>query len=115
MKRHELAVIRTKVDMYNQFTLLLNELYDRMFILQPQLYITVNQQPDKSPTVIKTQVVWNSQSAGKHVSFSKALRSYGDYEQKLRELCCIFIYALQDACKLGDSPFQELSYGVNYG
>ena len=50
------------------------------------MYIISNPEPVETPNVIKAQVIWNSKLCGKHVSFSRALKSQGDYEKGLKRL-----------------------------
>ena len=100
--------------MYTKYRIFINKVHDHMFLLQPQMYITSNPEPVQAPTVIKLQLIWNSESIGRHVSFSRALNYQGDYDTGLRELLAVFRYALPDAQTLGTSPFHKLIHGVNY-
>ena len=59
--------------MYTKHNLLMRKIYDNLFLLQPEMYIVSSPEPVKTPTVIKVQMIWNSKSCGKHVSFSRAL------------------------------------------
>ena len=114
LNKKQLALVQAQVDMYTKHNLLMRKIYDNLFLLQPEMYIISNPEPVKTPTVIKVQMIWNSKSCGKHVSFSRALKSQGDYEKGLKEICAVFRYALNDAETLGISPYEELLYGVNY-
>ena len=106
LNKEQLASMQAQVDMYTKHNLLMRKIYDNLFLLQPE--------PVKTPTVIKVQMTWNSKSCNKHVSFSRALRSQGDYEKRLKELHAVFRYAINDAEILGISPFEGLLYAVNY-
>ena len=77
-------------------------------------HIVSNPEPVKTPTVIKVQMIWNSRSCRKHVSFSRALKSQEDYGRGLKEIYAVFRYAIDDAETLGISPYEELLCGVNY-
>ena len=66
-----------------------------------------------TPSVIKVQVMWESKTSNKHVSFSRALRYNEDYDHTLAEIKAICTYAFQDSQELGDSPYYELIFGVN--
>ena len=114
LNKEQLALMQAQVDMNTKHNLLMRKIYDNLFLLQPEIYVTSNPEPVKTPTVIKVQMVWNSKSCNKHVSFSRALKSQGDYERGLKEIYAVFMYAIQDAETLGISPFEELLYGVNY-
>ena len=114
LNKKQLALIQAQVDMYTKHNLLVRKIYDSLFLLQPEMYIISNPEPVKTPTVIKVQMIWNSRSCGKHVSFSRALNSQGDYEKGLKEIYAVFKYAINDAETLGISPYEVLLYGVNY-
>ena len=114
LNKKQLALIQAQVDMYTKHNLLTRKICDNLFLLQPEMYIISNPEPVKTPTVIKVQMIWNSKSCGKHVSFSRALRSQGDYKKGLKEIYAVFRYAIDDAETLGISPYEELLYGVNY-
>ena len=114
LNKKQLALIQAQVDMYTKHNLLMRKIYDNLFLLQPEMYIISNPEPVKTPTVIKVQMIWNSKSCGKHVRFSRALKSQGDYEKVLKEIYAVFRYAIDDAETLGISPYEGLLYGVNY-
>ena len=114
LNKKQLALIKAQVDMYTKHNLLMRKIYDNLFLLQPEMYIVSNPEPVKSPTVIKVQMIWNSKSCGKHVSFSRALKSQENYEKGLKEIYAVFRYAIDDAETLGISPYEGLLYGVNY-
>ena len=114
LNKEQLALRQAQVDMYTKHNLLMRKIYDNLFLLQPEIYIISNPEPVKTPTVIKVQMIWNSKSCGKHVSFSRALKSQGDYERGLKEIYAVFRYAIDDAEILGISPFEGLLYNVNY-
>ena len=114
LNKEQLALIQAQVDMNTKYSLLMIKIYDNLFLLQPEMYIISNPEPVKTPTVIKVQMIWNSKSCDKHVSFSRALNSRGDYEKGLKEMYAVFRYAINDAKTLGISPYEELLYGVNY-
>ena len=114
LNKKQLALIQAQVDMYTKHNLLMRKIYDNLFLLQPEMYIISNSEPVETPTVIKVQMIWNSKSCRKHVSFSKALKSQGDYEKGLKEIYAVFRYAIDDAETLGIFPYEELLYGVNY-
>ena len=110
LNKEQLALIQAQVNMYTKHNLLMRKIYDNLFLLQPEMCIISNPEPVKTPTVIKVQMI----SCGKHVSFSRALKSQGDYEKGLKEIYAVFRYAINDAETLGISPYEELLYGVNY-
>ena len=114
LSKKQLSLIKAQVDMYTKHNLLMRKIYDNLFLLQPEMYLTSSPEPVKGPTVIKVQMIWNSKSSGKHVSFSRALKSQEDYEKGLKEIYAVFRYAIDDTEKLGISPFEGLLYGVNY-
>ena len=114
LNKEQLALMQAQVDMYTKHNLLMRKIYDNLFLLQPEIYVISNPEPVKTPTVIKVQMIWNSKSCNKHVSFSRALKSQGDYGRGLKEIYAVFRYAINDAETLGISPFEELLYGVNY-
>ena len=114
LNKKQLALIQAQVDMYTKHNLLVRKIYDNLFLLQPEMYIISNPEPVKTPTVIKVQMIWNSKSSGKHVSFSRAFNSQGDYEKGLKEIYAVSKYAINDAETLGISPYERLLYGVNY-
>ena len=114
LNKKQLTLMQVQVDMSTKHNLLMRKIYDNLFLLQPEMYIISNPEPVKTPNVIKVQVIWNSKSCGKHVSFSRALKSQGDYEKGLREIYAVFRYTLDDAETLGISPYEDLLYGVNY-
>ena len=92
LNKEQLALMQAQVDMNTRHNLLMRKIYDNMFLLQPEIYVVSNPEPVKTPTVIKVQMVWNSKSCNKHVSFSRALKSQGDYEKRIkRNICCIQI------------------------
>ena len=114
LNKKQIALMKAQVDMYTKHDLLMRKIYDSLFLLQPEMYIVSNPEPVKIPTVIKVQMIWNSRSCRKHVSFSRALKSQEDYERGLKEIYAVFRYAIDDAETLGISPYEELLYGVNY-
>ena len=114
LNKKQLALMQAQVDMYTKHNLLMRKIYDNLFLLQPEMYIISNPAPVKTPTVIKVQMIWKSKSCNKHVSFSRALKSQGDYEKGLKEIYAVFRYAIDDAETLGISPYEELLYCVNY-
>ena len=114
LNKKQLTLMHAQVDMSTKHNLLMRKIYDNLFLLQPEMYIISNPEPVETPNVIKVQVIWNSKSCGKHVSFSRALKSQGDYEKGLKEIYAVFRYAIDDAETLGISPYEELLYGVNY-
>ena len=114
LNKEQLALMQAQVDMYTKHSLLMGKIYDNLFLLQPEMYVISNPEPVKTPTVIKVPMIWNSNSCNKHVSFSRAVKSQGDYERGLKEIYAVFRYAINDAETLGISPFEELLYGVNY-
>ena len=114
LNKEQLALVQAQVDMYTKHNLLMRKIYDNLFLLQPAVYVISNPEPVNIPTVIKVQMIWNSKSCNKHVSFSRALTSQGDYERGLKEIYAVFRYAINDAETLGISPYEELLYGVNY-
>ena len=114
LNKKQLALIQAQVDMCTKHHLLMRKIYDNLFLLQPEMYIISNPEPVKTPTIIKVQMICNSKSCGKHGSFSRALKSQGDYEKGLKEIYAVFRYAIDDAETLGISPYEELLYGVNY-
>ena len=114
LNKEQLALRQAQVDMCTKHNLLMRKIYDNLFLLQPEMYIISNPEPVETPTVIKVQMIWNSKSCGKHVSFSRALKSQGDYGRGLKEIYAVFRYAIDDAEILGISPFEGLLYNVNY-
>ena len=114
LSRKQLSLIKAQVDMYTKHNLLMRKIYDNLFLLQPEMFIVSNPEPIKTPTVIKVQMIWNSKSCGNHVSFSRALKSQENYEKGLKEIYAVFRYAIDDAEKLGISPYEGLLYCVNY-
>ena len=114
LNKKQLALIQAQVDMYTKHNLLMRKIFDNLFLLQPEMYIVSNPEPVKTPTVIRVQMIWNSKSCGKHVSFSTALKSQENYEKGLKEIYAVFRYAIDDAETLGISPYEGLLYGVNY-
>ena len=92
LNKRQLALMQAQVDMYTKHNLLMRKIYDNLFLIQPEMYIVSNPEPVKTPTVIKVQMIWNSKSCGKHVSFNRTLKSQGDYEKRVkRNLCCFQI------------------------
>ena len=90
LNKEQLALVQAQVDMYTKHNLLMRKIYDNLFLLQPAVYVISNPEPVKTPTVIKVQMIWNSKSCNKHVSFSRALKSQGDYGKRIkRNICCI--------------------------
>ena len=114
LNKEQLALRQAQVDKCTKHNLLMRKIYDNLFLLQPEMYIISNPEPVETPTVIKIQMIWNSKSCGKHVSFSRALKSQGDYGRGLKEIYAVFRYAIDDAEILGISPFEGLLYNVNY-
>ena len=114
LNKKQIALMKAQVDMNTKHNLLMRKIYDSLFLLQPEMYIVSSPEPVKTPTVIKVQMIWNSKSCRKHVSFSRALKSQEDYEKGLKEIYALFRYAIDDAETLGISPYEELLYGVNY-
>ena len=105
LNKKQLALMQAKVDMYTKHNLLMRKIYDNLFLLQPEIYVISNPEPVKTPTVIKVQIIWNSKSCNKHISFSRALKSQGDYERGLKEIYAVFRYAINDAEDTWDLPF----------
>jgi len=108
MTKYQVIIIKAKVDMFNLYTIMMNKIYDDILMLYPDLYIVSNPTPTVAPTEIRIQIVWNSITAAKYVSFSRLIKSSENYQKTLYEINVIFAYALQDSYKLGDSPFESL-------
>ena len=111
--RQQLAKVNCQVDMYNRFKFLMNEIYDCLLIFQPNVYIISNPEPLNAPTKIRVQVIWESKTQSRYMSYSKALMANENYRRALAEIKAICTWAFQDAQELGDSPYYDLMFGVN--
>lgn len=109
--------VHAKTDMYNRYKYLITQVQDSLLLLQPSVYLVTNpiaMDVPTVPSVIKMQLTWDSRSAGKYVSFSTTLRSDENYIQKLQNIEAMCLHAFQDAHELGDSPYYDLLFGVNW-
>ena len=111
--RQELSLINSKVDMYNKYQHLMQQVYDCLLLFQPNVYIICSPTPTETPSVIRVQIIWDSKSCEKYVSFSRALRASEDYDHVIMEIKTICAFAFQDSQELGNSPYYDLIYGVN--
>ena len=111
--KQTLTQLNAQVDMYNKYKLLMNQVYDCLLLFQPNIYIVSSPEPLDVPYKIRVQIIWDSKTCNKHVSFSRALVSTGNYDHVLAEIKAICTYAFQDSQELGDSPYYDLIYGVN--
>ena len=102
--RQMLSNINSQVDMYNQFKLLMNQVYDCLLLFQPNVYIISSPDPPDVPSKIRVQIIWESKTCNKHVSFSRALIANENYKHVLVEIKAICTYAF---------PYYDLIYGVN--
>ena len=66
----------------------------------------------ETPAVIKIQIIWNSQTHQKHMSFNSALRSKGGYQKALAQIKAVLTFACQDSFTPGTSPFEDLMFGL---
>jgi len=78
------------------------------------VYIISEPEPPDVPSRIRVQIIWESKNYEKHVSLIRTLVSTGNYNHVLAEIKAICTYAFQDSQELGDSPYYDLLYGVNY-
>ena len=112
--RQMLSVVNSKVDMNNRFQMLMNEIHHYLFLFQPNLYIVTAPEPVDIPSVIRVDIIWKSNMYGRHVNFSRGLNSEGNYMKTLIEIKNMTAFAFEDSYTLGNSPYDDLLFGVNY-
>ena len=92
----------------HQFKLFLQRFYDKLFILQPEIYVVSNITKD----AVYLQVTWKSISIHNYVTYNTCTTYKSDYLSAINQMCEICTYALEDAEILADSPFVDLFLGM---
>ena len=87
------ALVNARIDMNNKYQMLMKEVHDCLLVFRPNVYIVAHPEPPDTPAVIKIQVIWDSQTHQKHMSFNRALRSDGDYQKALVQIKAILTFA----------------------
>ena len=92
----------------HQYKLFLHRLYEKLFILQPEIYVISNLTKD----AVYLQVTWKSSSMNKYVTYNTCTTYNSDYLSAINQMCAICTYALEDAEVLADSPFMDVFSGM---
>ena len=92
----------------HQYKLFLQRFYEKLFILQPEIYVVSNLTKD----AVYLQVTWKSSSMNKYVTYNTCTTSKSDYLSAINQMCAICTYALEDAEVLADSPFIDIFLGM---
>ena len=90
------------------FRLFLHRLYDKLYILQPEIYVVSNFTKD----AVHLQVTWKSTSMHDYVTYNTCTTYKSDYLSAINQICHICAYALKDAEILADSPFVDVFFGM---
>ena len=106
------SIIEARIDMNTNYQMLMKEVHDCLLLFRPDVYIVAHPDPPVTPAVIKIQIIWNSQTHQKYMSFNRALRSNGNYKQSLAQIKAVLTFAFQDSFTLGTSPFEDLMFGL---
>ena len=104
------ALVSARIDMNNKYQMLMKELHDCLLVFRPDVYIVSHPDPPETPAVIKMQIIWDSQTHQKHISFNRTLRSEGDYQKVLAQIKAVLTFAFQYSFSLGTSPFEDLMF-----
>ena len=88
------ALVTARIDMNNKYQMLMKEMHDCLLLFRPDVYVVSHPDPSETPTVIKVQIIWNSQTHQKHISFNRALRSESDYQKALTQIKAVLTFAL---------------------
>ena len=91
-----------------QFKLFLHRFYDKLYILQPEIYVIYNFTKD----AVHLQVTWKSISMHDYVTYNTCTTYKSDYLSAINQICQICTYALEDAEILADSPFVDVFLGM---
>ena len=92
----------------HQYKLFLQRVYEKLFILQPEIYVISNLTKD----AIHLQVTWKSSSMNKYVTYNTCTTYNSDYLSAINRMCAICTYALEDAEVLADSSFMDIFFGM---
>ena len=92
----------------HQFKLFLQRFYDKLYILQPDIYVVSNITKD----AVYLQVTWKSISIHNYVTYNTCTTYKSDYFSAINQMCEICTYALEDAEVLADSPFVDVFLGM---
>ena len=90
------------------FRLFLHRFYDKLYILQPEIYVVSNFAKD----AVHLQVTWKSISMHDYVTYNTCTTYKSDYLSAINQICQICTYALEDAEILADSPFVDVFFGM---
>ena len=94
--------------MRHQYKLFLQRLHEKLFVLQPEIYVISNLTKD----AVYLQVTWKSSSMNKYVTYNTCSTYKSDYLSAINQMCIICTYALGDAEVLTDSPFVDVFFGM---
>ena len=92
----------------HQFKLFLQRFYDKLYILQPEIYVVSN----ITKNAVYLQVTWKSISIHNYVTYNTCTTYKSDYLSAINQMCEICTYALEDAEVLADSPFVDVFLGM---
>ena len=74
----------------HQFKLFLHRFYDKLYILQPEIYVVSNFTKD----AVHLQVTWKSISMHDYVTYNTCTTYRSDYLSAINQICQICTYAL---------------------
>ena len=94
--------------MQYRFRLFLQKLYEKLLVLQPEIYVVSNCTKD----AVNLQITWKSASMNKYVTYNACTTYKSDYLSAISEMCIMCTYALGDAEILADSPFVDAFFGM---
>ena len=94
----------------HQFKLFLQRFYDKLFVLQPEIYVVSNITKD----TVYLQVTWKSVSMNNYVTYNTCTTYKSDYLSAINQMCEICTYAMEDAEVLVDSPFVDVFLGMQH-
>ena len=106
------ALVNARIDMNNQYQMSMKEVHNCLLLFRPDVYIVSHPDPPETPAVIKVQVIWNSQTHQKYMSFCRTLRPEDNYKKALSQIKAVLTFTFQDSFTLGTSPFEDLMFGL---
>ena len=92
----------------HEFESFLKRFNRKLLVLQPQIYIISNITKD----AVHLQVTWKSISANGYVTYNTCTTHKSDYMSAVNQMRKIGDYSLKDAELLTDSPFVDISFGM---
>ena len=92
----------------HEFESFLKRFYRKLLVLQPQIYVVSNITKD----AVHIQMTWKSISANGYVTYNVSTTYKSNYLLAISQMRRVGNYSLKDAELLADSPFVDISFGM---